>query len=234
MNFFDASIIRFVNSFSQKSTGFDNVIAFVVENDFFKGAIIFSVIWFLWFRKSERMQHDREKIIVSLLASFVAIVVGRLLSMSLPYRIRPVFNPDVTFLRPVSFVSYGLDTWSSFPSDHAVMFFALATGIFSVSKKAGIFTYIYILAVICFPRVYLGFHYPTDIVAGAIVGIVITLVVSIPAISKRVSNAVFKFSEKHQGLFYALFFLLSFQICDMFYETRIIAAVVFKILRGLI
>ena len=233
MNFFDTSIIHFLNGFSQKSKDFDKILAFIVDNDFIKGAIIFSIFWFFWFQKSSKINYNRERIIISIVACILAVFVGRVLALALPYRARPVFNPGLKFLRPYEFQSYGLDTWSSFPSDHAVMFFALATGIFLISKKTGILAYLYVLVIVSFPRVYLGFHYPTDILVGAVIGILITFFVSIHRISNPIIKKVFQFSSKYQGLFYALFFLLSFQICTMFYETRVIGGALIRFFRTL-
>ena len=58
----------------------------------------------------------------------------------------------------------------SFPSGHAAFFFALSTIIYFYNKKAGI---LFLIAsfLICLARVFVGIHWPSDILAGAIVGI---------------------------------------------------------------
>jgi undecaprenyl-diphosphatase len=234
MNFFDTTIIHFLNGFSQKSALFDSMMGFIVDNDFIKGGIIISLFWFFWFRNSGRIAYVRERIIISLVSCIIGIFVGRVLALSLPFRARPVYNAQLGFIKPNKSGQFGLDTWSSFPSDHAIMFFALATGIFLISKKIGVFTYLYVFFIICFPRIYLGLHYPTDILVGAIIGIIITYVVSIEKISRPIIQKVFHFSSKYPGLFYALFFLFSFQICTVFYETRTIGSYLYLILRKLI
>ena len=234
MNTFDSSIVHFLNGFSRKSENFDTVVAFIVENDFIKGGILFSVFWFFWFQRGspDQLLQNRRRIIAGLISCIFAVFVGRLLALTLPYRTRPVFNDNLHFERPYDFASYGLDSWSSFPSDHAVMFFALATAIFLISKKIGIFAYLYVAALVCFPRIYLGFHYPTDILVGAVIGILITLLISLRKISDPVSSKVLQLAGRFPGLFYGFLFLLSFQICTMFYETRIILSVLIKLIRG--
>lgn len=58
----------------------------------------------------------------------------------------------------------------SFPSGHAIFFFALATVIYSNDKKWGIFFFISAL-LMGISRVVVGVHYPTDILGGAILGV---------------------------------------------------------------
>jgi undecaprenyl-diphosphatase len=67
-----------------------------------------------------------------------------------------------------------LTSWSSFPSDHAMLWMAVATGIFLVWRGIGVLAILYTVLFICVPRAYLGFHYPTDLLVGAAVGIGIT------------------------------------------------------------
>jgi membrane-associated phospholipid phosphatase len=60
----------------------------------------------------------------------------------------------------------------SFPSDHATGAFALAFGIWLYDRTLG--TVLLVLgAVLAFARVYVGTHYPGDVVAGALIGVVV-------------------------------------------------------------
>ncbi len=222
MNFFDSSVIHFLNGFSQKSFFFDRMMNFLVDNYFLKGAMVVAVFWYLWFRKSVNTNKVREGIVITIISSFIAIILGRLLALTLPFRVRPVYDPSVIFLKPYRFGAYDLGNWSSFPSDHAIMYFALATGIFLISKKLGILTYLYTFFVGCFPRMYMGLHYPSDVLVGAVIGVVIALSVSKAKIFFPLVKKILHFSVSRPGIFYALFFLLSYQISDMFEETRAI------------
>lgn len=58
---------------------------------------------------------------------------------------------------------------SSFPSGHTSFYFALATGIYFINKKAGLWLLI-LAGLIGFARIYTGVHWPLDIIAGAILG----------------------------------------------------------------
>jgi len=80
------------------------------------------------------------------------------------HRPRPyIANPDIlTFIDKTN--------EASFPSGHSTFFFALATAIYFVRPKW--FYYFLTGAIIMgIARVFVGVHYPLDILAGAIIGV---------------------------------------------------------------
>lgn len=60
----------------------------------------------------------------------------------------------------------------SFPSDHATGGFALAFGIWLYDRTLGTIL-LAIAAILSFARVYVGTHYPGDVVAGALIGMAV-------------------------------------------------------------
>ena len=64
----------------------------------------------------------------------------------------------------------------SFPSGHTLASFEAATMIFLHNKKLGIISLI-LAVLIAFSRMYLFVHFPTDILGGAILGIIISVIV---------------------------------------------------------
>jgi membrane-associated phospholipid phosphatase len=53
------------------------------------------------------------------------------------------------------------------------MVFALSTGFLFTSKHLGLLAMLYSFTVVSLPRVYLGYHYSTDIIAGALIGMLV-------------------------------------------------------------
>lgn len=60
----------------------------------------------------------------------------------------------------------------SFPSGHAAFFFALSFVVYQYNKKAGLFFFL-ASCLIAISRVFVGIHWPTDIIGGAIIGIIV-------------------------------------------------------------
>lgn len=65
----------------------------------------------------------------------------------------------------------------SFPSGHSQVSFVSATAIYNHNKKWGIAAYM-LAILIAFSRLYLYVHFPTDVLAGAVIGIVVGAAVS--------------------------------------------------------
>jgi undecaprenyl-diphosphatase len=222
MNFFDRPILEFINGFSQRSWTFDHTIKFLTGTNLVKGGIFLAILWALWFErnKEEVVTETRRTILATIAGSFVALFFARVLASALPFRFRPLHQSGLNFRLPIGSIVESLDGWSSFPSDHASLFAALATGIFLISRRIGFFSIFYALLIILIPRIYRGFHYPTDILAGILLGCVCVLLTNGSMMKKKLSDPLLEWSEKSPQLFYGVFFLLSYQIANLFDDIR--------------
>ena len=75
---------------------------------------------------------------------------------------------------------------SSFPSGHAASSFAAATSLFLYRKKVGLPAYL-LAGAIAFSRLYIGVHYPTDVLTGMVIGVMCGVVVN-KLVRKRVNK----------------------------------------------
>lgn len=98
-------------------------------------------------------------LVAAILARFGLVTLIRII---VP-RSRPFVENNVNLL-----LSH--ETFSSFPSGHAAAFFALSAVVYSFNKKLGIIFLISSCLISIF-RVFCGIHWPSDVLAGAIVGI---------------------------------------------------------------
>ena len=91
-------------------------------------------------------------------------MIGKLTLKPLVARPRPYsYFPDMTLLVPA------LSDYS-FPSGHSFASFAASTALFLHHRAPGIAAYA-LAVVIAFSRLYLYVHFPTDVLAGILLGI---------------------------------------------------------------
>ncbi|MDY3618871.1 phosphatase PAP2 family protein [Agathobaculum sp.] len=109
--------------------------------------------------------HKTRRAGIAMLAALVlGLLVGNVLIKNWVMRPRPfVTHPDLTALLDPG------DQWS-FPSAHTLSAFAAATALCFHWRLAGFAAYIP-AALIAFSRLYACVHYPTDVLAGLLLGI---------------------------------------------------------------
>jgi undecaprenyl-diphosphatase len=77
-------------------------------------------------------------------------------------------HPDILVL-----AQRGLDP--SFPSDHAVMAGSVTAGMFLLSRRLGVLSAVAAM-VMALSRVYIGAHYPQDVLAGLLLGAAVSII----------------------------------------------------------
>jgi undecaprenyl-diphosphatase len=220
MNKFDFTIIHFFNQFAQRSWLADGLISNLSENQLLKGAFIMAIFWWAWYREAPAKTRDREFLLSGIIVSSAALLIARALALSLPFRERPLQDPALHFRVPFGVDQRTLLGWSCFPSDHAVLFFALATSICFLSRKLGIIAYCHAFFIVCLPLIYQGIHFPTDIVAGALLGIAIAHLSKIKGLRTVLTSLPMRSLERSPAIFYPFFYLLTFLVGTDFVPVR--------------
>lgn len=127
-----------------------------------------SILWFsmiLIFMTTKRYRRIGEIILISFFLNL--LIVNIILKISVG-RVRPYEAAGFTDL----LINHLSD--NSFPSGHTSYAASFATIIILLAKSKPLKYYVGIIAIlIAFSRLYLYVHYPTDVIAGAIVGIII-------------------------------------------------------------
>lgn len=126
---------------------------------YFEYIVLCCLLLFLFERTLKRW-----KVVVSSLLSavFARFVIVSLIRWFLP-RARPFIENSVNLLLEHS-------GEPSFPSGHAAFYFAISTVVYYHNKIAGVFFFLATIY-ICVARIFVGIHWPSDILAGALVGI---------------------------------------------------------------
>jgi undecaprenyl-diphosphatase len=235
---FDVAVVHALNRLVGHSWLFDRFVIFLSGNNILKSAGIVAAMWWLWFLHPDdegRRRDVRERILLTIVVAFAAIVLARSLSLMLPFRVRPIQTQGLGFVFPSSLEKRGFWDWSAFPSDHAVMFFSFAMSIWYISRRLGWILFGYVAVLISLPRLYLGFHYPSDIAAGAAIGIGMAWLANRRKIKEWLTRLLLRPSmgwlERSPGFFYACLFFVTYQIADMFDQVRSIGGFLLAILR---
>jgi len=220
----DQSIILRLNTLAGRYPHFDRAIELLSQNDL-KDAIFVAMFWWFWFRRGDSLtvRQTREHLLCLLCAGTGAIVVARICALTLPFRVRPRFEPSLHFAVPAGAVSDLVD-WSAFPSDHAALFAAFAVGIYFISRPAGLLAMLYSLLIICLPRIYLGLHYPSDILIGLLLGVAVAYAMDAEHIRHPLAGRLLKWERSSPRGFYTGLFMVSYEYSTMFSGLRAAAS----------
>jgi len=114
-----------------------------------------------------RFQRGLSEVAWSLFASLsLSLVIGRLIGRTRPFH---AWTSIALFIPPPSAAG-------SFPSSHAATAFAMATALAFADKRLAIIGFI-VAVLVAFGRIAAGVHYPSDVIAGAALGIASAFIV---------------------------------------------------------
>jgi membrane-associated phospholipid phosphatase len=216
----DNATLSFFGQFAHKSEAVDKLITWVLMIPTYKLLPIVTCLWFLWFIRKDN-QRARLCVLYASFGAVLGLVVARAIQNLGPMRPRPVDSGNPNFIAPYGMEEASLKDWSSFPSDHAALTFALAAGIFMYSRLLGVLNFAWALFIVCVPRMYAGRHYASDILVGGIIGILAIVVLHRSKLPfPRLLVFVEDIERKHMGVFYSLAFIVAYQIVTMFDDIR--------------
>ena len=222
----DVSIFRALNDFCGWSPALDRV---VVHLEVLKGSIFMGIVGVLWYWPDKEMPRRRETILVMILAVALSLVVNRVISTLLPYRDRPMYAIGTN--APTFEWHADLEHWSSFPSDNATYLFAIAASLWLISWRWGLL-FGGFAAFAAAARVYLGIHYPSDIVVGALIGILTSVAVNREYVRQKIAAPILAFEARYPPYFYGLFFLALAELSGAFPNTRRIGVAIVHLFIG--
>lgn len=161
MSNFDTTLFRAVNDFAGRTQGLDmlGVFAAVILLPLMVALVVLASLTI----KRLREEHFWELPLRALVAGGVALavreVVGVLVGRARPFAALADVQPLIEMN----------STHDSFPSGHAAAAFAIALVVWKHDRDWGA-AFLILAALVALSRVFVGVHYPSDIVAGALLG----------------------------------------------------------------
>jgi undecaprenyl-diphosphatase len=214
----DLALFHAVNGWAGTLT-LDRIAAFEEGADLLKGGLFMGAYWFFWFLDGPRREENRHTIVAVVLGSFLAVLANRLVSLLVPFRLRPMYDAASGWIPPQIPIEYNLEHWNAFPSDNGSFFGALIFGLWFLSRPAAILGAVFTAVWIWAPRVYLGIHYPSDIIVGVLIGIA-AVAFSLRFGGSALGGPLLAVERRHAAFFYCGFFLLSFEMAVVFQDVR--------------
>ena len=212
----DAYVSMAVSRWASRNEVINHAVYVASQTDFLTGGLMVALLYYCWF--GSNLVESRARLLLGFGAALVSAVASRLLQVSLPLRLRPMHAWDSGF-QPLPGIDPTLAShWGSFPSDHAALFFALAAVVWRQSRSLGLLATLSALFGVL-PRVYLGLHYLSDVLAGAALGLGLVFMLGRFGPHTLARQGV-AWSERRPGLAYALAFLMSFEVATLFEDIR--------------
>jgi undecaprenyl-diphosphatase len=126
-------------------------------------ALIFFIPW-----RTQVLERRRAAVVATAAAGIALLIaqpIANAIDRARPYEAHPAS----------SHLLVARSSDPSFPSDHATGAFAIAAAIWAYDRKLG-GVFLVLAVVLGFARVYVGTHYPGDILGGAVLGAMVALV----------------------------------------------------------
>jgi undecaprenyl-diphosphatase len=168
----DSALLHVLNEFATRHDGFEDAVTLY---EGLAQVLFAALLGGLLLAGGRRL---RRAAVAGAMAAAVALACGQVLSR-LVDRPRPfVADPSGVHL----FAAHAAD--AGFPSDHATGAFAIAVALVLRDRRWGAGALILATA-LAVGRVAIGVHYPTDVIAGALLGAAVALVLHVPAVRGR-------------------------------------------------
>ncbi len=212
----DLWITQEMSTVAGHSPGFDWLLLRAFQTDLLK---LFPLIVILLAWPGPRSR--RESVVAGLLAAGLALALAAIAQYFGCDRVRPALDGLYHF--PALPTDVQADA-ISFPSETAAMAFALAAAVMRRGRVKAWFACSWCVAVICLPRLYGGYHYASDLVAGAIIGILAYQIVVATSLPLWIAAAADRAGPKSLVVVQTLAIVYAFELIESFASLRVIAS----------
>jgi membrane-associated phospholipid phosphatase len=143
-----------------------NLAQFFIENRLVSGWLFAAACYVFWSIRDERTDWRRAKILE---ASAACVTAAVLMLAVRPFigALPPSRAPEYQQLFPPYLWDFG--SGNSFPSHSTLVYLSMAAGLWPINRKISAILSAWVFLAVSLPRVYIGGHYPTDVLGSIVI-----------------------------------------------------------------
>lgn len=214
------------------NSGIGNVLYWITYPKI-EGVAVSASICFCWFAVARTQL--RALLLGGIIAAVFAGALGQILQSVIASSPKPLFDPVLNLRAPsaigdiIALRADTLHNMDTFPSPRAAMFLGIALAVWLVHRRIGAF--VVLIAVIPeLARVFIGLHYPTDIVGSFLLAAPFVWLTHTSAVANVVRHFILV-EEYSPAIFYTGGFIALSEIANTFDDVRYLFSVTSRILR---
>ncbi|MED1787372.1 undecaprenyl-diphosphatase [Brevibacillus laterosporus] len=164
-------VFRSINDLGKQYAALNPGVVFIAEYMVYFLGLGLVVYWFT------RNHRNRMMVIQAVITFILAEILGKLAGLFYSH-----YQPFAVLQDVNQLVEHAID--NSFPSDHSILFFSICASFWLMRKKEG-WLWLVLAVFVGLSRVWVGVHYPVDVITGALLGFISALFVywAVPKVS---------------------------------------------------
>ncbi len=181
-----AELARFLG----RSPLLDHCVQSAIHHHLLGGIPFAGAVFYFWVQAEHENRPERLGRLITILLGSLAAIALALWAGEVISWLPPQHQPGLARLYPKYLIWD--DNTNSFPSDSTAVYTAISVGLISLNRRAGAMLLAAVLLLVSLPRMYVGGHYPTDVLAGLLIGLAgyaIARVAFDPKISGQIVSA---------------------------------------------
>jgi membrane-associated phospholipid phosphatase len=188
--------------------------------------VIVAAAMALWFRRSST-NIARTRLLLAFLIFFPTYGLARVLQ-HFDHRMRPMIDQGLQPLGDAGVyngIRDQMSHWGSFPSEHSALLAIATLMAFMVGRRTGVIALILSLYS-CLFQIGYGYHWPSDIAGGIILGTAFCLLgLRLQRRLRPVFTSIFSFIDRRPGISAAMGTMIIAELCDGFRYVTLFAKV---------
>lgn len=159
----NVDVFRLINDMGKEYSSLNPGMIFIAEYLVYILALTTIIFWFT------RNNSNRLMVVCASITFILSEILGKLAG-----KLHSNYNPFAELPNVNQLIQKAID--NSFPSDHTILFFSFCIT-FWLFKKGWGFIWVLLAFLVGISRIWVGVHYPADVLAGALISIISAIIV---------------------------------------------------------